>query len=139
MKRRPDTPELLEAARRALLSEVVPVLSGGVKYAALMVASAIATAQRDLAPDGSAGEQELALFRALYGATAVEAAGADPATALPALNRRLAAELRAGEWDAMPETLEALLLGRARLRIARSNPAYLAALDEAGRGGAGGS
>lgn len=129
MTRQPDTAEILAAARQSLLDEVVPQLSGGGKYAALMVASALATALRDLDAGGNAEEEELALFRALYGDEAVAAAGAEPGAALAGLNRRLAGEIRAGTWDAAPAALRTLLLGRARLRLARSNPKYLAGID----------
>lgn len=129
MKQRPDTAGLLEAARRELLETLVPQLSGGEKYAALMVASALATALRDLEAGDDGDREELALFRALYGGEAIAAAGSDQAAALQALNRRLAAELRVGKWDAMPEALQMLLFGQVRLRLARSNPKYLADLD----------
>ena len=129
MRQRPDTAGLLEAARRELLETLVPQLSGGTKYAALMVASALATALRELEGGGEGDSEELALFRALYGDETVAAAGSDPAAALQALNRRLAAELRAGEWDVMPEALRSLLFRQVRQRLARSNPKYLADLD----------
>lgn len=131
MKQRPDTAGLLEAARRELLEMLVPRLSGGEKYAALMVASALAMALRDIETGNGAEEEELALFRTLYGDKAVAAAGNDPADALLALNRRLAAELRAGEWDAMPEALQCLLFGQVGLRLARSSPKYLTDHDAA--------
>lgn len=132
MKQRPDTAGLLEAARRELLDTLVPQLSGGSKYAALMVASALATALRDLQSGGGTVEEELALFRALYGDEPVASAGKDPADALPALNSRLAGELRAGDWDAMPATLRSLLFGQIRLRLARSNPKFLDNLEMGG-------
>lgn len=129
MTRRPGTAELLEAARQALIEEVVPQLSGDSKYAALMVASSMATALRDLDAGGAAEDEELALFTALYGKDAIAAAGPGPEEALPALNRRFSEELRAGRWDAMPPAARNLLMEKACLRLARSNPKYLAGLE----------
>lgn len=129
MRQRPDTAALLRAARQALLDEVVPQLSSRAKYAALMVASAMATAGRDLDSGQAPAGEELALFRALYGAEAVAAAGDDPDAALLALNRRLAKEIREGKWDGIPDGLKALLIGQVRLRLARTNPKYLGELD----------
>ncbi len=46
---------------------------------------------------------------------------------IPALNRRLAAEIRAGAWDAALPALRDLLMAQVRARLARTNPKYLKA------------
>jgi hypothetical protein len=48
----PDGPALLAIARRTLLDDIAPALTGDARFRALMVANAIAIAQR--AADGSA-------------------------------------------------------------------------------------
>ncbi len=120
MKQRPDADELLELARRALRGDE----SAGTSYAARMAANARAIAQRGIATGEADASAERALFEKLYGAKGVADAG------LADLNRRLAAEIRGGEWDAAPDALRALLKAQVRARIARVNPKYLAARTE---------
>lgn len=125
MTRRPDTATLLEAARRALIDEAAPGLSGGQKYQVLMAANAIAITLRDLAGDETADATELDLFGRLYGVEQVEAAGEDTATRLAELNRRLCGEIRDGRWDESSQPLTDLLLHQVRSRLSRSNPKFL--------------
>ena len=48
---------------------------------------------------------------------------------LGALNRRLAAEIREGTWDAAPDALSNLLMAQTRARLRRVNPKYLKARE----------
>lgn len=124
MSRRPDTATLLQAGRRAVLDLIEPDMPGDRKYRMLMVANAFAIALRDLAGSDAPDDAELDLFELLYGAGTVTAAGADPAARLVALNRRLAGEIRDGQWDELSQPLMDLLLHQVRTRISRSNPKY---------------
>lgn len=124
MSRRPDTATLLQAGRRAVLDLIEPDMPGDRKYRMLMVANAFAIALRDLAGSDAPDDAELDLFELLYGAGTVTAAGADAAARLVALNRRLAGEIRDGQWDELSQPLMDLLLHQVRARIARSNPKY---------------
>lgn len=124
MSRRPDTATLLQAGRRAVLDLIEPGMPGDRKYRMLMVANAFAIALRDLAGGDAPDETELELFELLYGAGRVTAAGKDSATRLVVLNRRLAGEIRDGQWDELSQPLMELLLHQVRTRIARSNPKY---------------
>ena len=57
----------------------------------------------------------------------MKSGGDDDEKCIEALNHRLAAELRAGNWDGSPPALTALLMQQVRARLARSNPKYLKA------------
>lgn len=129
MRQRPDAANLIDMARRALLEEIAPDLSGRSRYAALMVANVLAIALRDLSTGDADRAAEIALFEDLYGTDAIAAAGDDRAAALLALNRRLAREIRDGRWDAMPAPLRRLLSEQTRLRLARTSPKYMARYD----------
>ncbi len=120
MKQRPDADELLELARRVLRDDE----SRGTSYAARMAANARAIAQRGIETGEADDRIEFALFEKLYGAKGVADAG------LADLNRRLAAEIRGGEWDTAPDALRALLKAQVRARLARVNPKYLKARTE---------
>lgn len=124
MSRRPDTVTLLQAGRQAVLDLIEPEMPGDRKYRMLMVANAFAIALRDLATGESPDQTELGLFAGLYGPELVQAAGKDAAARLMALNRRLAGEIRDGQWDEMSQPLMDLLVHQVGVRIARSNPKY---------------
>ncbi len=113
---RPDAAGLLEAARDALLRELLPHLPESKRFEARMVANAMAIARRGAAADPA---PVLARLREL-----LDMPGAEP----DALLRRLAAGIRAGERDpdrpggaAAAEALVALT----RLRCSVSNPRAL--------------
>ena len=92
---RPGGADLLDVARRALLDEIAPTLTGRQRYVALMVANAIGIAQREI-EDGDATRS--AWKRA---ASAAAISGDDP---LPALT----SAIRAGRHDADPALHAAL-------------------------------
>jgi len=118
MKVEPGARDLLEAARAALVNEVIPQLPADKRYPALMVANAIAISMREL--DGSASAtDELARLATLPG----QAAGESLAEA----HRRLAARIRAGAFDAGPARAALLehLEATTRERLAVSNPKAL--------------
>ena len=118
MKVEPGARELLEAARAALVNEVVPQLPADKRYAALMAANAIAISMRELdGPRGDVAEHERLgpLLGIAAGDSLVEA------------NRQLAARIRAGAFDE-GEARAALLRhleATTRERLAVSNPRAL--------------
>ncbi|MDP4025262.1 DUF6285 domain-containing protein [Methylobacterium sp. NEAU 140] len=99
MRDEPAGAALLDAARRALLEEVVPGLTGRPRYVALMVANALGIAGREIEAGAALGEAEA---RALAGLS-----GPDPAAAL-------VRAIRDGARDADPALHAALAETAAR-------------------------
>ena len=96
MRNEPAAPDLLQLARRILLSELLPSLPPEKRYDALMIAAAMAVAARECTAGSAPMEKETEdLFEFFQGA---EQAGSTPD--LVAMNRRLAREIRAGTHDA---------------------------------------
>lgn len=122
MKVEPAAAGLLEIARATLLAEIAPSLSAQQRYAALMVANAMAVAARDLASPGQDAD-EIARIVALLGDWTPQAGDA-----LREGTARLAARIREGRFDEPPA--KALLLEHlrttTRARLAVSNPRALA-------------
>jgi hypothetical protein len=89
--------ELLQAARDALLAEVVPGLAGAQRYAALMVANALKMVERELMLNGHlrASDRTVQAF-------------AEPAAAADDAGRSLGQALRAGRLDGEPGLHQAL-------------------------------
>lgn len=115
---------LLQVARKALLDEVLPALDGAARYQALMIARAMAIAQRQAELGAEAERQELAGLESLLEGTARPA----PGSPLDAYRRALCMEIRNGRFDARGPGREALLSHLAvttenRLRI--DNPRLL--------------
>ena len=132
MRDRPDGAGLLRLARATLLDELLGELPEAKRYPALMVASAMAIAARELAaPEDRRSERQA--LEALLGpapeaarAAAWEAAreaareaGGD--AAVTTLAGRLAGEIRAGRFDGDPRVHDHLK-GEVEARLALSNP-----------------
>ena len=114
MLERPDADNLLATARDVVLNQLLPALPESHRFAARMVANAMAIARREAAAETAPAEAALA---------AALGTGA-PAALLP----RLAADIRAGRHDpGTPAHAEvaAALLALTRLRCAVSNPRAL--------------
>ncbi|MBO9549407.1 DUF6285 domain-containing protein [Pseudomonas sp.] len=111
----PHAHELLEIARQTLLEQVLPALSGELRYPALMIANAMAIAARENRLDAAASLQEQAHLAALIDA---------PAPSLQEARRQLAQAIRQGRHDtphsarSLVETLRRVTLDR----LAISNP-----------------
>ena len=124
MRNRPDARELLECAERTLSSEVAPDLSNRQRYNVALIASALGIARRELANGATAWADELAALKELYGADGLET----DEKALHRMNRKFAADLRAGVYD---ETCNARLTAQRLLRedvlarLAEDNPGYV--------------
>ncbi len=109
----PSGPELLEAARKTLLDELLPALPAEKRYPALMVANAIAIAARTARHDPAPADALAAEARGVTGTDEAEPW------------RALAAAIRAGRFD--PGTdghdrVHALLRAYAEARCAISSP-----------------
>jgi hypothetical protein len=114
MLERPEADNLLATAREVVLHQLLPALPEDYRFAARMVANAMAIARRAATAD--IGPAQAALDAALGPAA--------PAVLLP----RLAAEIRAGQHDpGRPRHAEvaAALLVLTQLRCAVSNPRAL--------------
>ncbi|MBI4185330.1 MAG: hypothetical protein HY521_15160 [Proteobacteria bacterium] len=118
--RRPDAAELIALARDQVLAGLVPALPEDKRYAARLVAAALAIAGREIAAGEAPAREERARLAALLGGEGD----------LAELNRRLARAIRAGAFDA-PGDAQARLIAhleasvRARLMI--DNPRALEA------------
>ena len=135
----PDASDLLAAAREALLREVLPALSGDRRYAGLMIANAIAIADREHRSSDDALREEISRLRELLASVTASAAPQDavqgglvtgasgPSATAAALRRALAAAIRAGAFDAAPQhdALIAHLLRTSADWTAISNPKAL--------------
>jgi hypothetical protein len=129
MQDSPSPADLLAAARQALFDAVLPALPEERRRDALMIANAIAIVGRSLALGEGSLRAERAELEALLDDT-----GPEPPTtaALEArvrdLNRRLAAGIRRGDYDAEDARREAArrMLRESTLRKLReSNPKHL--------------
>src|SRR5690606_24232383 len=92
----PDGPDLLDVARRRLVDELLPMLPADRRFDVLMIANAMGIAARE----SRGGEDELraalARLAALYGEAVEPTPVAGVRDRLSRLNRRLAADIRAG-------------------------------------------
>ena len=128
MRDKPTAAELLAIARETLLGELLPHSGDAQRYNALMVGAAMAIAAREAEAGDGALVAERDALAALYG----EVGGADEPLddALCRLNRRFAADLRAGAFDA-PGALQAaawrLLREVTMAKLMECNPKYLKA------------
>ena len=126
MNDRPHAAELLKAARAALAAELLPTLPEALRYTGLMVASAIAIAERELMAGDAAAGAECERLRRLMPECSAPVASEALSAVLTRYNRRLAEEIRAGQFDG---ERRGALLEHLRLttgeKLAVSNPKVL--------------
>lgn len=123
----PATPTLLDTARRLLLDELLLAMPADKRHAALMIANAMAIADRQLGGDAPAAD-ELAALAALL--PVPPAAETDDRARLTTLNRMLCTFVREGWADrgaTRGQVLE-LLWTVTQRKVERSNPKYLATM-----------
>jgi hypothetical protein len=113
MPHEPSGADLLQAAREALLGEVVPGLTGQQRYAALMVANALKMVERELAVTGNLRAADHAVQRFAGSAGTVD----EPAGIL-------GNALRSGRHDGDPR-LHHALYARAIQAVAITRPDIL--------------
>lgn len=126
MRDRPTGADLLAIARETLRRELLPKLPEESRYAALMVANAIAIAAREAEYGDGPEREELARLAALLGETGD--AGQRLREELARLNRELVRRIRQGAFPAGAPASEALrrhLFACARQQVGVSNPKYL--------------
>jgi hypothetical protein len=131
MRDGPDGVVLLAIARDTLLGEILPSVPAGQTYAVRMIANAMAIAGRELAADHDAAEREARQRIAdLYRDSGLS----EPGTLLPLeeIERKLAADIRAGTFDAHEAGLRSLLQWQIDQRLALANPKLRQSKKEAG-------
>jgi len=126
MRNRPNAADLLAIARETFLSELMPHVPDGDRYTALMVANAMANAERESAAGDTPLRAELERLRVIYPRAP---ASDDPvAVQLDRFNRQLAVDLRKGAHEAdraRREQVRTHLVLTAIERVRESNPKYL--------------
>lgn len=133
MRDRPSAAELLAIARKTLEERILPALPEDRRYEALMIGAAMGIAEREAAVGEGAQTQERAQLAALYrepegpGERLAPYEGESLAHALIRLNRRFAADIRSGVFDAPDQRRTAalrLLRDSIAARLAENNPRY---------------
>ncbi len=123
MRDGPPGAVLLTIARAKLLGELLPSLPADQVYTARMIANAMAIAGRELGSDRAALEREEALrIAALYREAGL--AEPPPELGVEEMERRLAADIRAGRFDAATRALQALLEWQVAERLKLANPKF---------------
>jgi hypothetical protein len=92
----PDATELLAIARSTLLDKLLPRVPEELRYEALMIANAMAIAAREHTAGDAALQAEVLRLAALL---TEQRAGTELISTRIELNRRLAAQIRAGRFD----------------------------------------
>jgi hypothetical protein len=127
---RPAAADLLDEARRTLLEVLLPLLAPDRRYDCLMVANAMAIAARDARHGPRLLREEVSGLASLLAASAVAESHA-PSQLHPLLMelaRRLAQEIRRGDYDAAGQRREAVrrhLRESVERRLRLSNPKAL--------------
>lgn len=127
MRQRPDAAELERLAEAILREHPLPDDPKARSYDQRMALKALSIAAYDREHGAGDMVSEIDLLATLHGADAVDAVGENDVARIEALNRRLADEIRGGNWDEAPPALIALLMVQVRARLARGNPKYLKA------------
>jgi hypothetical protein len=125
-----DAADLLAIARETLLDELVAALPKERRYAALMVANAMAIAAREHRLGPGAERNQAETLRRLMedaGPSPTRCVGVDAADALPALRAAVRDAIRTGAFDApqRERALAAALLQIATDQVAIANPKAL--------------
>lgn len=110
MRDTPTAEALLLQARKTLLEDLLPALPDARRYEALMVASAMAIAAREIAAEDMSTHEAVAMAKLIDGNPSAEG---------------LATAIRSGQKDG-DAVVHAFLLREAAARLAISNPKLLA-------------
>ncbi len=126
MRTRPNGADLLSIARDVFRDELMPHLPDEARYTALMIANAMANAERELMRGDAALQAELDRLRVLY--PAAPESEEPVAVQLERLNRHLAVDIRKGGFfsdRARREEIRTHLVQSTLERVRESNPKYL--------------
>jgi hypothetical protein len=124
MRERPNAADLIEIARAVLRGRLLPAMPESLRYEALMVANALANAERELKAGPAPLAAALARLADIYGDEASQRAGESLEAALARVERRLARDIREGRFDGDRRVLAHLLAGTVDA-VRESNPRYL--------------
>ncbi len=124
MRDRPSAADLIEIAREAPQQELLPRLPAEARIHGLMVANALANAEREIAAGTAPLQAELARLASHYGQGMEGVRGEQLQETLERLNRRLVADIRAGRLDGDRE-IARHLFATAVDAVRESNPKYL--------------
>lgn len=128
MRERPNAADLVAIARETLEEKILARLPPELRFDGLMIVNALANAERELAAGAGPLLAERARLAAHYGESAAPAEGETLEASLARLQRRLAADIRAGRLDGNDEIARSLL-SSAVAAVAESNPKYLKGRD----------
>lgn len=129
MNNRPDGADLLRVARKLLREDLAESIPREQRYEALMIANAMAIAERESEAGDRDLQDELRMLTELYGEEAAGGAGSGLREKVATLNRRLAKDIRAGVLDgACAQGVRVLLTAQVVARLRISNPKYLKAV-----------
>ena len=121
----PEAADLLALARETLLEKVLPELSGEARYQALMIASAMAMAEREISADPAQLANEAQMLLGLYEHDDA-AVNQDPEQIMQRLRTQFARELRRGEFDGgLQFAVRKLLRHQLERQLAVSKPRVL--------------
>ena len=124
MRDRPNAADLLDIARETIEQKLLPQLPPVQRYMGLMVANALANAQREVEAGEAPLNAELARLAKFYGEAPPVGDAHGLHTVLDRLNRRLIADIRAGRRDGNA-IIAAHLLATMADAVRESNPKYL--------------
>lgn len=126
MNNHPDAKELLAITRETFTAEVLPALPEKLRYTGLMIANAMAIAQREIEAGDAPARAEFERLRKLIHERSGHLVGDALGAALAGNNRHLAREIRVGRFD---DQERAALLDHLRQtteeKLAVSNPGAL--------------
>lgn len=127
MREQPFGEQLLEAASVVLREQLIPALTGDKRFAAQMIASAIAIVFRELRIGETLEQQEMAALGKLLSLAEDGFTVSIPVDSLVEANRQLCRLIREGSADQGPfrEAVRRHLKLVAVSRLAISNPSYL--------------
>lgn len=126
MNDRPNARELIGTARDAFTAQILPVLPEALRYAGLMIANALAIAQREIGAGDAPARAEHERLCKLLSETPEALTGEALYGALAVYNQRLSRDIRAGRFDGRERAaMLEHLLRTTEEKLAVSNPKAL--------------
>lgn len=121
MPNEPSAGELLRAAHRSMKEKILPALPQDLRSEGAMIARVLAIVLAELNSQDDVEREIRRLWSSIY--PDIGPAG----IALPALEARIASDIRTGHFDAVERraSIEEALLKHAALQLAASNPRFV--------------